>query len=210
MRCRFALVAAAVAPIAALALAACHRTPATLSGPKPADPAKTYTAEIQTSMGNIDVVLFPKQAPLAVGNFVGLATGTQPWRNPISGQIMHQPLYNNTIFHRVIPKFMIQGGDPMGNGTGDPGYEFADEVTPELKYDRPGRLGMANSGPNTNGCQFFITTVPYHSLNGHYTIFGQVTAGQDVVDAISNVPRDPSNNRPLKPIRILRIAVQIH
>lgn len=206
---RFRPLLLIVAAAAAVTLSACHRVPQTVTGPKPADPAKTYTAEIQTSMGNIDVVLFPKQAPLAVGNFVGLATGAQPWRNPLNGQIMHQPLYNNTTFHRVIPKFMIQGGDPMGNGTGDPGYAFADEVTPDLKYDRPGRLGMANSGPNTNGCQFFITTVPYPSLNGHYTIFGQVTSGQDVVDAISNVPRDMTNNKPLKPVRILRIVVHV-
>lgn len=206
MRKRLTL-ACLLALAAGFLLTACHRAPATVSGPKAADAAKTYTAVIVTSMGNITLTLFPKAAPLAVGNFVGLATGAQPWRNPLNGQIMHQPLYNNTIFHRVIPKFMIQGGDPMGNGTGDPGYEFPDEVTSGLTYDRPGRLGMANSGPNTNGCQFFITTVPYASLNGHYTIFGQVTAGQDVVDAISNVPRDMQNNRPLKPVRIIRIDV---
>lgn len=204
-----ALACLALALAVTALLAACHKAPSPKLAPTAANPAKSYSAVIHTTMGDIGVELFPKQAPLAVGNFVGLATGAQAWKNPLNGQLMHQPLYNNTTFHRVIPNFMIQGGDPLGNGTGDPGYMFADEVTPDLLYDRPGRLGMANSGPDTNGCQFFITTVPYPSLNGHYTIFGQVTSGQDVVDAISHVPRDMQSNRPLTPVRILNIAITV-
>ncbi len=186
-------------------LSACHSRSGTL-GPKPAAPGN-YTATIITSLGNIELELFPRQAPLAVGNFIGLAEGTEDWRNPKTGQIEHdQPLYNGTIFHRVIPGFMIQGGDPLGTGTGDPGFQFANEISPDLKFDRAGRLGMANAGPGTNGCQFFITTGPQPHLNGGYTIFGQVTQGQSVVDAISQVPRN-SQDRPLKPVVIEKIEI---
>ncbi len=173
--------------------------------PKPANANLNYTARIVTTMGTITAQLFPRQAPLAVGNFVGLATGTQPWFDLKTGRVSHQPLYNGTIFHRVIPGFMIQGGDPLGTGNGTPGYMFPDEQS-SLQYDRPGRLGMANAGPNTNGSQFFITVAPRPNLNGHYTIFGQVTAGQQVVDAISKVPRN-SHDRPLQPVQILRIEI---
>jgi peptidyl-prolyl cis-trans isomerase A (cyclophilin A) len=173
-------------------------------GPKPAPPGN-YTADIQTDLGTISVQLFPQQAPLAVGNFVGLVEGTQPWRDPRTGKIRSgQPFYRGLTFHRVIPNFMIQGGDPLG--TGDPGYTFADETTPALTFDRPGRLAMANAGPNTNGAQFFITVAPYPSLNGHYTIFGQVTAGQNVADAISKVPRD-GNDKPLTAVHIVTITI---
>ncbi len=187
-------------------LAACHSQTAKL-GPQPAPPGN-YTATIETSLGNIEIELFPQQAPLAVGNFVGLAQGTQPWKNPKTGEIEHgKPLYNGTIFHRVIPGFMIQGGDPLGTGTGDPGYQFANEIVPGLGFDRAGRVGMANAGPNTNGCQFFITTGPQPHLNGGYTVFGQVTKGQSVVDAISNVPRN-RQDRPLTPVVIKTISIQ--
>lgn len=190
--------------VAAAGLVGCHSAPAL--GPKPAPPGN-YTADIQTDLGTITVQLFPQQAPLAVGNFIGLAEGTQKWRDPRNGQIeTNRPFYNGLIFHRVIPGFMIQGGDAMGDGTGDGGYVFPDEVTPDLTFDRPGRLAMANRGPDTNGTQFFITVAPYPSLNGHYTIFGQVTSGQDVANAISNVPRN-SNDRPLTPIHILKVTI---
>ncbi len=190
----------------ALMLGACHSSSSgPVTGPTPAPPGN-YSATIITNMGNIDIELFPQQAPLAVGNFVGLADGTQPWTNPATGQIEHKPLYNGTIFHRVIPGFMIQGGDPTGTGTGNPGYQFKNEIAPGLTFDRAGRVGMANAGPNTNGCQFFITTGPQPHLNGGYTIFGQVTKGQEVVDAISKVPRN-SSDRPLKPVVIEKIEV---
>src|SRR5450755_1751010 len=134
---------------------------------------KEPTAIIQTTVGNITCTLFPDKAPLTVANFIGLATGTKDWKDPKTGKMMHTPLYDGTIFHRVIPNFMIQGGDPIGTGSGDPGYSFKDETSPDVTFDRPGRLAYANAGPDTNGSQFFITEVPYPSLNGGYTIFGQ-------------------------------------
>src|SRR6185312_10917530 len=188
-----------------LTLAGCH-APSAVPGPQPA-PAGNYTADIQTDLGTITVQLFAQQAPLAVGNFVGLAEGTQEWRNPVSGAIEKgKPFYNGLIFHRVIPNFMIQGGDALGNGRGDGGYMFDNEPAPELTFDRPGRLAMANAGPNTNGTQFFITVAPYPSLNGNYTIFGQVTAGQNVANAISQVPRD-ANDKPLTPVHIVKVTI---
>ncbi|HVA63734.1 MAG TPA: peptidylprolyl isomerase [Terriglobales bacterium] len=186
-------------------LAGCHRA-AAVSGPQPAGPGN-YTADIQTDLGTITVQLFAQQAPLAVGNFIGLAEGTQAWRDPRSGKVeTQQPFYNGLTFHRVIPQFMIQGGDAMGDGTGDGGYQFANETSPDLAFDRPGRLAMANAGPNTNGTQFFITVAPYPSLNGNYTIFGQVTQGQNVADAISQVPRD-SRDKPLTPVHIVKVTI---
>ena len=191
---------------AGLLLAGCHSHSETL-GPKPAPPGN-YTATIETSMGKIEIELFPQQAPLAVGNFIGLAEGTEAWKNPRTGELERgKPLYNGTIFHRVIPGFMIQGGDPLGTGTGDPGFKFANEISPNLTFDRAGRVGMANAGPGTNGCQFFITTGPQAHLNGGYTIFGQVLHGQSVVDAISQVPRN-RQDRPLKPVTIEKITIQ--
>lgn len=164
-------------------------------------------AIIYTSMGNIVCRLFEKEAPKTVANFRGLARGTKPWKDPGTGQMKHEPLYSGTTFHRVIPQFMIQGGDPEGNGEGDPGYEFEDEIDPNLNFDRPGILAMANHGPNTNGCQFFITVAPAPHLNGHYTIFGEVVSGQDVANAISEVPRN-EDDKPLTPVKILRIAIR--
>ena len=132
------------------------------------------TAVFDTTMGTLRCKLFPKESPKTVANFIGLADGTKDWKDPATGQTKHGvPLYSGTIFHRVIPDFMIQGGDPLGSGFGDPGYKFADEIVPSLTFDRPGRLAMANSGPGTNGSQFFITEVPTPHLNGHHTIFGQ-------------------------------------
>jgi len=163
-------------------------------------------ATIKTSMGDIKVQLLEKESPIAVKNFTGLATGTKPWTDPRTHQLTHRPLYSGTTFHRVIPDFMIQGGDPLGNGMGSPGYQFKNENTPGLEFDRKGRLAMANAGPDTNGSQFFITVAPYPSLNGGYTIFGQVLEGQDVVDKISQAPRD-AQDKPLTPVTIQRIVI---
>jgi peptidyl-prolyl cis-trans isomerase A (cyclophilin A) len=146
--------------------------------------AGTY-ATFQTSMGKIVCKLYEKEAPKTVANFIGLAEGTKEWTHPASKAKMKTPLYSGTVFHRVIPKFMIQGGDPLGNGTGNPGYRFEDEIAPGLTFNVPGRLAMANSGPNTNGSQFFITEVPTPHLDGKHTIFGQVIEGQDLVSKIA-------------------------
>jgi peptidyl-prolyl cis-trans isomerase A (cyclophilin A) len=165
------------------------------------------TALIETTMGNINCTLFPDKAPVAVANFIGLATGTKEWKDPKTGKTMKGvPLYSGTIFHRVIPNFMIQGGDPAGNGSGSPGYEFNDEVSSDLTFDQAGRLAMANSGPNTNGSQFFITEVPTAYLNGHYTIFGQCQ-DIDVVKKIARLATDPRNDRPYEPPKITVIKI---
>jgi peptidyl-prolyl cis-trans isomerase A (cyclophilin A) len=167
-------------------------------------------AVIDTSMGALRCELFEKDTPKAVANFVGLADGTKNWKSPVTHQTKHGvPLYSGTIFHRVIPDFMIQGGDPMGNGTGDPGYTFEDEFRPDLKFDRPGRLAMANSGPNTNGSQFFITEVPTPHLNGRHTIFGQCDpASVALVKKIARVPRDPRSDKPFTPVKINKITIE--
>ncbi len=144
----------------------------------------TY-ATFKTSLGDIVVKLLPEKAPKTVENFVGLAEGTKEWKDPRTGQTVKKPLYDGTVFHRVIPGFVIQGGDPLGNGTGGPGYKFADEIGPDNKFDRPGLLAMANAGPNTNGSQFFITEVPTPHLNRGHTIFGEVVKGQDLVPKIA-------------------------
>jgi peptidyl-prolyl cis-trans isomerase A (cyclophilin A) len=157
-------------------------------------------------MGNIVCKLFEKEAPKTVANFRGLATGTKAWTNP-AGKFVHTPLYSGTTFHRVIPQFMIQGGDPRGDGTGDPGYKFNDEIDPNLNFDKSGVLAMANAGPNTNGSQFFITVAPQSRLNGNYSIFGEVVSGQEVADAISNVPRN-ADDKPDTPVKILRISIR--
>ena len=158
-------------------------------------------------MGNIVCRLFERDAPKTVANFRGLATGTKPWTDPETHQMKHTPLYTNTTFHRVVPDFMIQGGDPLGTGYGTPGYQFEDEISPNHTFDHAGVLAMANSGPNTNGSQFFITVSPQERLNGNYSIFGEVVSGQDVVDAISKVPTD-ENNKPLKPVKIIAISIK--
>jgi peptidyl-prolyl cis-trans isomerase A (cyclophilin A) len=166
------------------------------------------TAVLDTSMGRITCKLFQQEAPLAVANFIGLAEGTKDWTDPATKEKMHgRPLYNGTIFHRVIPEFMIQGGDPLGNGTGDAGYFFTDEFNPNLNFDVPGRLAMANSGPNTNGSQFFITEVPTEHLNQRHTIFGQCDdAGISVVKTITRVERD-ANDKPLQPVILQKVTI---
>jgi peptidyl-prolyl cis-trans isomerase A (cyclophilin A) len=166
------------------------------------------TVVMDTSMGRITCQFYQKQAPNAVANFIGLAEGTQEWTDPATHVKHHgKPYFNGTIFHRVIPGFMIQGGDPTGTGMGDPGYAFRDEFDPNLNFDKPGRLAMANSGPNTNGSQFFITEQGYDSLNQHYTLFGQCDdASVDVVKAIARVPRD-GNDKPLTPVVLKKVTI---
>jgi peptidyl-prolyl cis-trans isomerase A (cyclophilin A) len=166
------------------------------------------TAVFDTSMGRITCKLFEREAPLTVANFIGLAEGTKDWTDPTTKEKVHgRSLYNGTTFHRVIPEFMIQGGDPLGDGTGDPGYYFADEFDPNLNFDVPGRLAMANSGPNTDGSQFFITEVPTEHLNQRHTIFGQCDdAGISVVKTIARVERD-SNDKPLQPVVLEKVTI---
>jgi cyclophilin family peptidyl-prolyl cis-trans isomerase len=167
-------------------------------------------AVIDTTAGKMRCTLFEKQTPETVANFLGLASGTKDWKNPVSHVTKHNtPLYDGTIFHRVIPNFMIQGGDPAGNGSGDPGYTFKDEIVPTLKFDQPGRLAMANSGPNTNGSQFFITEVPTPHLNGKHTIFGQCDAATlTLVKQIARMAKDPRDDRPFRPVKINHISVE--
>jgi peptidyl-prolyl cis-trans isomerase A (cyclophilin A) len=164
-------------------------------------------AVIETSKGDITVQLFDDKTPVTVANFVGLASGTKEYIDPKTGQKKKSNFYDGLTFHRVIPNFMIQGGDPLGTGVGGPGYQFQDEFSPDLKFDKPGYLAMANSGPNTNGSQFFITVAPTPWLTGHHTIFGVVTQGQDVADAISKVPTDAAN-KPLDPVVIKHIRIR--
>ena len=143
--------------------------------------AEEIYATFQTSAGDIVVKLMPQKAPKTVETFLGLVEGTLEWTDPASNQKVKRPLYDGTIFHRVIPDFMIQGGDPLGTGYGGPGFRFADEIGPDNKFDRPGLLAMANAGPNTNGSQFFITEVPTPHLNRGHTIFGEVVKGFELV-----------------------------
>src|ERR1700680_2504765 len=163
------------------------------------------TAVIDTTAGKLTCDLFPDKAPIGVANFVGLSKGTKVWTDSVSGKKKTGvPLYDGTIFHRVIPDFMIQGGDPKGDGTGDPGYKFKNETSPTVTFDRPGRLAYANAGPDTNGSQFFVTEVPYPSLNGKYTIFGQCDdAAVELVKKIARMATD--GEKPLRPIKITHI-----
>jgi peptidyl-prolyl cis-trans isomerase A (cyclophilin A) len=168
--------------------------------------AETLTATLQTNQGRIVIRLFPDQAPKTVRNFVELAEGGKQWTDPGTGQVTTSKLYDGTIFHRVIPDFMIQGGDPLGSGRGGPGYKFADEIHPDLRFDRPYLLAMANSGPGTNGSQFFITVAATPWLNGKHTIFGEVIEGADVVDAITRV-KTGSQDRPVDDVTIESVTV---
>ncbi len=147
--------------------------------------AEEIYATFATSAGDIVVKLMPEKAPATVENFVGLAEGTKAWSDPKTRQQVKRPLYDGTVFHRVIPDFMIQGGDPLGTGTGGPGYEFADEIGPANRFERPGLLAMANAGPNTNGSQFFITEVETRHLDRGHTIFGEVVKGLELVAKIA-------------------------
>ncbi len=181
---------------------------ATVASKPAASPRAGPTAIIETTAGKLTCTLFPDVAPLGVANFIGLAQGTKDWTNPVSHAKKHGvPLYDGTIFHRVIPDFMIQGGDPAGSGSGDVGFEFKNETSPTLKFDRPGRLAYANAGPDTNGSQFFITEVPYPHLNGGYTIFGQCDeATVALVKQIARMGRD-ANDRPYRPVKINHITI---
>lgn len=169
----------------------------------------TQNATIHTSLGDIRVNLFGNHAPVTVANFVDLATGTKEWTHPGTRETVSTPLYDGTIFHRVIAGFMVQGGDPLGNGLGGPGYQFANEIHPELSYAEPFRLAMANAGPGTNGCQFFITTAATPHLQAHYTIFGEVAddESREVVRAIEATPTGASD-RPIDPPVIENISVE--
>ena len=197
--------------IVSTSLIGAAQAPPTTTMPPTRKPAPTAAAEptaiIHTSAGDLHCTLFPKVAPIGVENFIGLAEGTKDWTNPISHTKKHgAPLYDGTIFHRVIPSFMIQGGDPKGDGTGDPGYKFKNETSPTVKFDRPGRLAYANAGPDTNGSQFFITEVPYPSLNGGYTIFGQCDdAAVELVKKIARMATD--GERPVRPVTITHIEI---
>jgi peptidyl-prolyl cis-trans isomerase A (cyclophilin A) len=166
------------------------------------------TAIIHTTAGDLNCTLLPKVAPIGVENFIGLANGTKDWTSPVThAKKTGVPLYDGTIFHRVIPEFMIQGGDPLGTGTGDPGYKFKNETSSAVKFDRPGRLAYANAGPNTNGSQFFITEVPYPSLSGGYTIFGQCDpVAVDLVKKIARMAKD--GERPVRPVKITHIEIR--
>jgi peptidyl-prolyl cis-trans isomerase A (cyclophilin A) len=165
------------------------------------------TATIHTNKGSFTVQLMPDHAPKTVENFVGLATGAKGWDDPRDGQKKSTALYPGTIFHRVIPGFMLQGGDPTGTGTGGPGYQFEDEVPPgEASVEKPGVLAMANAGPGTNGSQFFVTVAATPWLDGRHTIFGEVTEGYEVVEAIVGVPTG-SQDRPIDDVTIDRIEV---
>jgi peptidyl-prolyl cis-trans isomerase A (cyclophilin A) len=167
----------------------------------------TY-AVLETSEGVVVCKLFEKDAPTTVANFLELAEGKREWTHPTTRKKTTDPLYNGTIFHRVIPQFMIQGGDPQGTGMGGPGYQFADETkgSPH-RFDKPGKLAMANAGPNTNGSQFFITVVATEWLTGKHTIFGEVVEGYDVVEKISKVPRN-RQDRPNKDVVIKSVTIE--
>ena len=163
-------------------------------------------ATLVTSKGTIKVRLLPDHAPMTVDNFVGLATGTKEWKDPRDGKKKTEPMYDGTAFHRVIPEFMIQGGDPTGTGTGGPGYEFEDEVAGGPGFSKPGYLAMANAGPGTNGSQFFITEAPTTWLTGKHTIFGEVIEGMEVVNEIARVPRD-KRDKPNDDVVIERVEI---
>ena len=164
-------------------------------------------AHFTTTEGNFDVLLFDDLAPKTVANFVGLAEGTIEWTDPRTGKKGKTPYYNGTIFHRVIAGFMIQGGDPLGNGTGGPGYKFADEFHPKLRHDKPGVMSMANAGPNSNGSQFFITLAPTPWLDNRHSVFGEVIEGLDVVQKIGATRTSKPHDRPITPITIQSVTI---
>ena len=169
--------------------------------------AEETFATLHTTKGDIEIRLFENHAPKTVRNFVELATGAKTWTDPRTGTASTANLYDGTVFHRVIEGFMIQGGDPLGTGTGGPGYRFADEFHPELSFDRPYLLAMANAGPGTNGSQFFITVAKTPHLNNRHTIFGEVVSGQQVVDAIATAPKGRMD-RPTDDIVITGVDVE--
>jgi peptidyl-prolyl cis-trans isomerase A (cyclophilin A) len=165
-------------------------------------------AHFTTSEGSFTVRLFEDDAPATVANFVGLAEGTKEWTDPKSGQKVKRPYYNGLVFHRVIEGFMIQGGDPLGTGTGGPGYKFADEFSPKARHGKAGILSMANSGPNTNGGQFFITLAATPWLDNKHSVFGEVVDGLDVIKKIGSTPTSKPGDRPIKPITVQSVTIQ--
>lgn len=204
-------------PCALLSLVLLPTLPAQTPAPLPDAPGMNIpsaptptgsTVLFDTSMGRLTCQLFDKEAPATTANFVGLATGTKPWLDPATEkQVTGKPFYDGTQFHRVIPGFMIQGGDPLASGRGDAGFYIPDEISPALRFDVPGRLAMANSGPSTSSSQFFVTTAATPQLNGNYTIFGQCDpASVTVATAITAVPRDPSD-KPYTPVVVKKVTV---
>jgi peptidyl-prolyl cis-trans isomerase A (cyclophilin A) len=165
-------------------------------------------AHFTTSEGSFTVRLFEQEAPNTVANFVGLAEGTKEWTDPRSGQKVKRPYYDGLIFHRVIAGFMIQGGDPLGTGTGGPGFKFSDEFHPKLRHTKAGILSMANAGPNSNGSQFFITLAATPWLDNKHSIFGEVVEGMDVVEKIGGTATGKPGDRPLKPITVQSVKIQ--
>ena len=165
-------------------------------------------AHFTTSEGKFTIQLYDQDAPKTVENFVGLATGAKEWTDPRTGRKSTAPYYNGTVFHRVIDGFMIQGGDPLGQGTGGPGYKFADEFHAKRRHDKAGVLSMANSGPNTNGGQFFITLAPTPWLDNKHSVFGEVTEGMDVVKKIGKTPTSKPGDRPVKPITLESVTIE--
>ena len=168
---------------------------------------ETLTATLTTTQGMVTIRLFPDHAPKTVRNFVELAEGGREWTDPRTRAVTKEKLYDGTIFHRVISGFMIQGGDPLGTGIGGPGYQFGDEIHPDLRFDKPYLLAMANAGPGTNGSQFFITVAPTPWLNGKHTIFGEVVGGADVVDTISRVQTVPGD-RPVTDVVLQSVTIE--
>jgi peptidyl-prolyl cis-trans isomerase A (cyclophilin A) len=192
---------AVVAMLAAASAFAGQDAPAKKSG------GKVY-AHFTTNLGKFTVELFEKDAPKTVANFVGLAEGTKEWTDPKTGAKVKKPFYNGLIFHRVIADFMIQGGDPLGTGTGDPGYKFADEFGSGRKMDKAGVLAMANSGPNSNGSQFFITLKETNYLNGKHTVFGEVTEGMDTIRKIGETKTSKPGDRPVVPVVMQSVTIE--
>jgi peptidyl-prolyl cis-trans isomerase A (cyclophilin A) len=166
----------------------------------------TY-AHFETTLGNFTVELFETKAPKTVANFVGLAEGSKEWKHPKTGAKHKTPFYDGIVFHRVIQGFVLQGGDPLGQGFGGPGYQFEDEFHPDLRHDRAGILSMANAGPNTNGSQFFVTLAPTPHLDRRHAVFGAVVSGMDVVEQIGRVPTD-KNDRPVTPVVMNKVTIE--
>ncbi len=194
------------------ALAACFTIPAFAADTiKESSPSMTTQkglfATFQTTEGKIVIQLFPDDAPKTVANFVGLATGDKEFTDPKTRAKVKRPFYDGLVFHRVIKGFMLQGGDPLGTGTGGPGYNFEDEFGSARVFDKPGILAMANAGPNTNGSQFFITVAKTPWLNKRHTIFGEVVEGHDVVDKIAHIETD-GNDRPVVPVIIEKVTIE--
>ncbi len=174
---------------------------------KPPVKGKKMFATVETSMGSFKILLASDKAPKTVENFVGLVKGTKEWTDPKTQKKVKRPFYNGTTFHRVIKGFMIQGGDPAGDGTGGPGYQFNDEIHPQLRHNKPGIVSMANAGPNTNGSQFFVTVAPQPRLDEHYSVFGEVVEHYDVVQKISET-KTGAADKPVVPVVIKSIKIE--